>query len=195
MSLQSKLILNLERSARDVESSVTLNGPDIGAKLDVRYASVTAVTEGEPPRPASGDILFTLRDDLAGSRRKMVSLDNDHVENLRKFVEKRGERNEVVNRLHEQLSVSRRTIEDQFKPEGAFVLAAIEGPTARNSDALIKQANLGIGRLRSPEMALPAPTVKAIKVDPTSLADELETEVWRALYGAASFKGDVLIAI
>ncbi len=177
MQLQSKMILNLERSARDVESSVTLNGPDIGPKLDDRYAPITTAREGEPPRPPSRDILFTLRDDVAASRRNLVSLDNDHVENLRRYIEKRGARDEMVDALYGQLGTTRRTIEDLFKPKSAFVLAAIEGPTSRNSNTLIKQANLSINRLRSPDMALPASKVQAIKVDPTSLADELETGV------------------
>ncbi len=177
MQLQSQLILRLQRSAEDVESSVTLNGPDIGPRLDGRYAPITTVKEGEPPRPPHRDILFTLRDGLAASRQNLVSLDNAHVENLRRFIEKRGERDEMVDGVYDRLGITRRTIEDLFKPKSAFVLAAIEGPTSRNSDTLIKQANIAISRLKSPEMALPASKVKAIQVDPTSLAEELEAGV------------------
>ncbi len=177
MQLQSHLILRLQRSAEDVESSVTLNGPDIGPKLDGRYAPITTVKEGEPPRPPHRDVLFTLRDGLAASRQNLVSLDNDHVLNLRRFIERRGERDKLVDGVYGQLSASRRTIEDLFKPKSAFVLAAIEGPTSRNSDTLIKQANIAISRLKSPEMALPASKVQAIQVDATGLAEELEAGV------------------
>ncbi len=177
MQLQSHLILRLQRSAEDVESSVTLNGPDIGPKLDQRYASSFAAGEGEPQGPPHRDVLFTLRDGLAASRQNLVSLDNDHVENLRRFLETRSQRDELVDGVYDQLSASRRTIEDLFKPKSAFVLAAMEGPTSKNSDTLIKQANISISRLKSPEMALPASRVQAIQVDPTGLADELEAGV------------------
>ncbi len=177
MQLQSQKILRLQRSAEDVESSVTLNGPDIGPTLDGRYAPSTVAGEAEPPRPPHRDVLFTLRDGLAASRQNLVSLDNDHVENLRRFLEVREQRNELTKGLYGQLGASRRTIEDLFKPKSAFVLAAIEGPTSQNSDTLIKQANIAINRLKSPEMALPESAVQAIQVDPTGLAEELEVGV------------------
>ncbi len=175
MQRQSKQILARQRSAQDVEASVTLNGPEIGRKLDERFGKIA--TEGEAPRPSHRDVLFTLRDDLAASRRKMVVLDNDHVENLRRHLETRSERDELLSRLYDHLGISRRTIEDLFKPKSAFVLAAIEGPTSPNSDTLVKQANIAINRLKSPDMALPEARFKGVKVDPETLAEELEADV------------------
>ena len=179
MQLQSKQILARQRSAEYVESSVAHHGPDIGAKLDERFAQHAGVAEGEPPRPSHRDVLFTLRDDLAASRQRMVSADNDHVEKLRKLIATRGERNELAGGLYDQLSICRRTIEDMFKPKSAFLLAAIEGPTSRNSETLIKQANIAINRLKSPDMVLPESKLKSIQVSPVDLAEELKDGVDR----------------
>ncbi len=177
MQLQSQKVLLAQRSAEDVEASVTHNGPDIGPKLDVRYDNITTLTEGEAPRPTHRDILFTLRDGLTASRQNMVARDNDHVESLRKFFEKREERDQVLGGVYDHFSIMRRLIDDQFKDKSPFVIAAIEGPTSRNSDTLIKQANIAIERLYSSEMALPEPRVASIRIDPKAVAEELETKV------------------
>ncbi|MEM7357130.1 MAG: hypothetical protein AAF657_40320 [Acidobacteriota bacterium] len=179
MQRQSQLILARLRSAEDVEASVTLNGSDIGQRLDDRFAPNVAVTEVEASRPAFRDILFTLRDELVASRQRLSSIDNDHVENLRHFLEKRARRDEVLNQVYGQLSVSRRTIEDLFETENAFILAGIEGPTARETEKLLKQVDLAIDRLKSPDLVLPEPKVKGIQVDPASLVEDLESEAAR----------------
>ncbi len=179
MQRQSETVIARLRSSQAVEASVTLNGADVGHKLDERFVQFLAAREGEPPRPPAQDNLLTLRDHLSGSRQHLASLDNQHVENVRKFIRKRNERDRHVGVVYDQLGISRRTIDDLFEPGSAFKLAGIQSPISRNAEKLLQQSDLAIERLKSPDMALPPTTVKGIKVDPKTLVEGLEPDVER----------------
>ncbi len=177
MQRQSKMVLARLKSSAEVEASVNLNAVDVGHKLDDRFVQFLASREGEPQRPPAQDNLLILRDVLATSRQNLGELDNQHVESLRKFLEKRAERDGHAVRVYGTLGVVHRTMADLFEPDSIFVLAGIETPISRYADQLLKQSDLAIERLKSPDMVLPPAQVEGIQVDPKTLVEGLESKV------------------
>ncbi len=124
-----------------------------------------------------GDPAETLEVADDDARQILAPLDNQHVENIRKFLEKRDQRDRQAGTVYDQLGVSRRTIDDLFEPGSAFTIAGIQSPISRNPDRLIHQANLALERLSSPDLVLRSPKVTGIKVDLKTLVEDLELEV------------------
>ena len=58
-----------------------------------------------------------------------------------------------------------------------FVLAGFDGPGSPQTPVLVRQADLAIDRLKSPDLVLPKSLMAGIRVDPVAIAAELESEV------------------
>ena len=184
MKRQSESVFKLLKSSREVEDSVATNGGDVGARLDERFTPgganrlMTESPVGEASAPSFPDTLFTLNDGLAASRRRLAAADRQHVENLRRFLEVRRGAKKLNGSVYAKLGATRRTIEEIFKEGGdPFELAGFESPTSLETAKLLQQADLAIGRLKSPDLKLPKSLVKGIKVEPETIVSELEPEI------------------
>ncbi len=129
MQRQSNTVIRFLKSAMDVEDSVTTNKPEIGPRLDLRFAAVPIpgleVPEGGAPSSSFEDSMTRLQNGLAISRIRLATADRHHVENLRHFLEVREVSRSFNSSVYSKLGVTRRTIEEVFEDVDAFILAGI----------------------------------------------------------------------
>ena len=166
MQRQSEEALGLLETSDEVTTSIETHGVGVAAKLTERWTTMSiplrdgTTLEVEGPSPPNFlEHLFTIKDGLTASAVALTVADQKHVHQLAELIGLREEREETRKGVHEKFSITRRVIEDVHGTGKAFVLAGIEGPTARTSAPLLRQVDLAVPRLVDPNLKLSEPKI------------------------------------
>ena len=175
---QSDRILALVESAIKVETEIATHEDEIGARLDDELASVTEGWGEGQEKPNHRALFRALKEKLGQSREKLSRTEEHHIELLKRAVELRGESQELTGILYEDFSSMRRTVEELYRGKGkananVFVIAGIQGPTARKPTKLLRQVDLAVKHLRQPELEFPVSRFDGTQLEPANLAQAL----------------------
>ncbi len=176
MQRHSKEVLQQLESSAEVEASVATHGPIVARKLDEIYARNQE--EGQSAPDFLGT-MTTLKDGLGASRQSLGEVDNRHVEQLRKIVGLRRERDQLIPSLYHHFAATRQTVEQLFGKGNSFEIAGIDGPTAQKPNKLLRQAAFAIQRFEQPELKLPAVEIEGFEIHPESVARGLRAKADR----------------
>ncbi len=177
MQRLSEIALGLLMISEEVVASIATHAKDIAAQI-VEMWTVSGLTlaEGESPPDVEGN-LGALGNALAASERRVSQADRRHVQQLATTMDLRPQIREVSGRIYLKFSKIRRVVDELHGEGKAFVLATIEGPTARNPRKLLRQCQLALGRLLDPETELPSHELDGVTVDPLKMALGLQADV------------------
>ncbi len=114
---------------------------------------------------------------VAASRDRLVDADKAHIDELAGDVATRRERDRRVKAVRDKLIEIRGILGGLFGAERTREIVAVDGATAEQPELLWRQAEHTVDRLRDPELRLPAATTRAVSLDPSRFADELEPDV------------------
>jgi hypothetical protein len=84
---------------------------------------------------------------------------------------------QVTHRIYHKFSTIRRLLDEVHGEGKAFVLATIEGPTARTARRLLRQCELALAQLLDPSVELPTHELDGIELNPLKLALGLRPDV------------------
>jgi len=167
-------------TSEEIVTSIETHGVEVAAilqeKWTTRPASPDSTLQADAPNPPDylGQ-LFALKDELNTSATALTEADQLHVHQLARLIELREDREAVRKRASDKFSIARRTLDELLGGEGkAFVLAGFEGPTARTPKKLLRQIDLAVPRLYTPNGKLAQHKVAGITVDTTEMASDLE---------------------
>ncbi len=176
---QSDRVLNLVQSAIQVESEIETHTEAVAAGLGETFASVFDGWEDGQDKPDFEAVLRAMKDKLGGSREQLSESEERHIGLIRQAVEYREERQELNGGLYDDFSSMRRTVEELYRGKGkgnvnAFVVAGIQGPTAQKPTKLLRQIDLAIGHLETPELEFPNSRFDRTKLEPSKLVEVLK---------------------
>jgi len=177
MQRQSEQALDLLTTSDEIVSSIETHGVEVAAILEEKWSTANPPTDSPQVDAANppdylGQLL-SLRDGLNGSAASLSQADVVHVHQLANLIQLREDRQNQTDDVYNYFSAMRRTLDELHGEGKAFVMAGIEGPTARLTRKLLRQVDLALPRLRSPNLK-PQPKVAGITVDTGAMADELE---------------------
>ncbi|HEX9732548.1 MAG TPA: hypothetical protein VGG06_11240 [Thermoanaerobaculia bacterium] len=99
----------------------------------------------------------------------MATSDQRHVGQLATLMGLRQEPQELEQVVYGKFTALRVAFDTLYGPGQAFVLAGIEGPTARTARKLVRQVDLAVGRLGQPGLVLPPPIVVGVHLDAVAI--------------------------
>ena len=179
MQRQSVAVLDLITITDEVVTSIETHGVTVTAHLDEQAKrAATQEAEGDSAPNFRANMSYT-KDTLIASAQKMADADTRHVNQLADVIGLRQERKELQQDVYDHVTTLRTTFDTLYGPGQAFVLAGIEGPTARKAKKLVRQANLAIGRLEQPGLELPPHDIGGVQLDLENLAADLRAKVER----------------
>jgi hypothetical protein len=171
---QSEEVLGLMATTDEVVTSIEIHGMTVAARLDEpRTPAATQEAEGSTAPPNFRDNMVHLKVNLAASAQTMATSDQRHVGQLATLIGLRQERQELEQVVYGKFTALRVAFDILHGPGQAFVLAGIEGPTARTARKLVRQVDLAVGRLGQPGLVLPTPNVGGIHLDAVGMAADL----------------------
>lgn len=178
MQRQSQEAFGLLATSEEIISSIETHGVEVAARLEEKWTAMAAPPDSTPEldAPSPPDYmgnLLALRDGLSVSAGALTRSDQVHVHNLAGLIELRDERGEIFAVAYDKFSAMRRTIDDLHGDGQAFVLAAMESPTARTSKKLLRQLDLALPHLRTPNPKLALNKVAGVTIDTVEMAREL----------------------
>ena len=197
MQRQSVEALDLLTTSDEIVSSIETHGVEVATKLEERWQVVptlssTPQVEG-PERPNFQGQLFALKDGLVASATTVSEADQLHVHQLGNLIQLREDRNNVRDEAYGKFSTMRRAVDELQGPGKAFVLAGIEGPTARKAPKLLRQIDLAVPRLLHPDLEMPDPDVAGIHLDPKAMGRQLQEVADRLRKAQADFRRAIRI--
>ena len=181
MQRQSREAFGLLTISDEIVSSIEIHGAEVATRLEEKWTakaappdSTTPQLEAATPPDYLGNLL-DLRDGLNTSATSLNDADRVHVHELGKVIELREERDDLTESVYQTFSTMRRVIDDLHGEGKAFVLAAFEGPTGRTAKKLVRQVDLALPRLKSPNVKLIQGAIAGVTVDTAAMAAGLET--------------------
>lgn len=179
MQRQSEEVLDLMTTTDEVVTSIETHGVTVAARLDEPRTLATTREAAGGGGPNFGANMFYMKDTLTASAQKMADADQRHVHQLADLIRLRQERQGLQQDVYDHMTTLRTTLDTLFGPGQAFVLAGVEGPTARKAKKLVRQANLAISRLEQAGPELPPIRIGGILLDLKALAAALRAKVER----------------
>ncbi len=157
---------------RSVENS---HVPEV---LPVVEDRLREVLDGEETLPDLAVLAALLGRVQAGGTRRLIAAENAYEEELSGDNEPRQRRDDLGERVHDKLVVSRRLAEALFGPERSAEVLGTAGPTApvTEGERLWRQAEDTIKRLTAPDFTVPVMTTESLQFDPAQLASELASD-------------------
>ncbi len=166
---QSESILGYLDSAKEVEDSVTVQGPEIAQTLDQRFQprveALIATGEVEDGRPVYRAILFSLRDELAASREELSAVEYQHIDLKGQITELAIERETLHEDLGDDYTFLRGSLEKRAVGRKVSAQAGLQGPTARKSSRLVRQVKVAVYKLSKPDLEIAEDRLAAFGFD------------------------------
>ena len=179
MERQSQEALDQMTTSDEIVTSIETHGVEVAATLTEKWMAVHAppgsTPQADAPNPPDylGQ-LFALRDGLNASKSSLGQADQTHVYQLARLIQLRDDRAGLTDSLYTQFSTARRTIDELHGEGKAFLMAAIQGPTARTTKKLLRQVEVSLPQLHDPSLKQTEPKVEGITVDPPAMARGLD---------------------
>lgn len=177
----SKMVTDRRRSARFVEVAALTHAEEAAAALAPLLEAELAEGETLPDLALLQRLLGRA---LATQSAAMVAADELHNAELDDDFAPRSRRDEVTAELYRRLVGIRGAAAELYGAERSAALLGVDGATAQQPDALRRQAERLMARLRDPAFELPPPLLPGVAVDPASWVEILEP--------AATAVGEVL---
>ncbi len=166
---QSENILRFLDSAKEVEDSVTVQGPAIAEALDRRFQPrvevLIATGELEDGRPTYRAVLFSLRDELAASREELSAVELHHIDLKAQVTELAIEREQLHDDLGDDYTFLRGSLEKRAAGRKVSAQAGLQGPTAKKSSRLVRQVTVAVYKLSKPDLVIAEDRLAAFGFD------------------------------
>ena len=166
---QSEDVLRYLDSAKEVEDSVTVQGPAIARTLDRRFEprveALIATGELEEGRPVYRAVLFSLRDELAASREELSAVEFRHIDLKGQITELAIEREQLHEELGDDYTFLRGSLERRDAGRKVSAQAGLQGPTAKKSSRLVRQVTVAVYKLSKPDLEIPEDRLAAFGFD------------------------------
>lgn len=179
MQRQSEEVLGLMTTTDEVVSSIETHGVKVATRLDEQATRATTREAQGANAPNFRSNMFHIRDNLTGSVQNMADKDQRHVHQLAEVIQLRQERQVVQQDVYDTMTTLRNTLDSLYGPGQAFVLAGVEGPTARKAKKLVRQTDLAASRLEQDGLELPPSRLGGIRLDLKAVAADLRSKLER----------------
>lgn len=172
--MATKSILKRQRTISAVLAAFRAHVQEVLPALGERLTPFLREGETLPDFGLVQGLVGRLLDDV---RTRLVEAEKLHLDELDQDLGPRFELRQLVSTVRSKLMAIRRIGEGLFGLERSAEIVPVEGPTAENPEALWRQAELTVSRLRKPDLASPSVALDAVDFVPSQVADELETDV------------------